>query len=177
MSRNTNQKSTHLDKRSIKITGKEQMSKLEIIDELDKKILKLLISDARLSFREIARHLNLSTGTVIERLRRLEREKIIENYSAYINPVKVGFPLTVVLEISNKEVGSIELEKYLAKQSNICSVYEVTGRTDIVVIGRFRNVDDLNNFIHSLHDKKGIAKTETLLVLDVHKEDFTPQLD
>ena len=177
MSKLSVNKSTLRNKRSIADKNLEQMSKHEIIDVIDKKILKLLISDARLSYREVARHLNLSVGTVIERLRRLEGEKIIENYSAYINPVKVGFPLTVVIEVSNKEIGTSTLENYLAKQPNICSVYSVTGRADIILIGRFRDVDDLNNFIHDLHEKKGIAKTETLLVLDVHKEDFTPQLD
>ena len=59
----------------------EQLS----IDELDRKILKFLIWDARLSYREIARQAKLSTTTVIERLKKLKSNGIINGYSANLD--------------------------------------------------------------------------------------------
>ena len=174
MSKNSTLKQTLVNIRQVNKHVNEQTL---ILDSVDKKILKVVIDDSRLSYRELARRLGISVGTVIERLNRLEASGVIENYSAFINPKKIGFPLTVVMEISGKTRGSADLEKYLATLPNVCCVYSVTGRTDTIVIARFRNIDELNKFVQAKHSKKGIARTETLLVLDTYKEDFRPAIE
>lgn len=145
------------------------------LDFVDRKILKLVVNNSRLSYRELARHLGISVGTVIEHLNKLESQKIIEGYSALINSVKVGFPLTAVIEIYGK--GTSQFIKYLSGSSNVCSVYSVTGRADAIVVAKFRDIYEISNFIRDVQKKKGVARTETLLVLDIHKEDFRPSID
>ncbi len=145
------------------------------LDFVDKKILKLVVNNSRLSYRELARHLGISVGTVIEHLNKLESEKIIEGYSALINTTKIGFPLTAIIEIYGK--GGTQFIKYLSGSPNVCSVYSVTGRADAIVVAKFRDIYEISRFIRDVQKKKGVARTETLLVLDIHKEDFRPNLD
>ncbi len=57
-----------------------------LIDESDKKILKLLNEDARLSYRKISQKTGLSVGTVISRIREMEKKGIIKEYSADFRP-------------------------------------------------------------------------------------------
>lgn len=146
-------------------------------DELDKKIVQIIVDDSRLSYRELARRLGVSVSTAIERLNRLESEGVIENYSAFINPIKVGYPLTVVIEITGTTIKTTTIDKYLSTLPNVCSVYSVAGRVDIFVIARFRNIEELSSFVRELQKRKGIARTETLLVLNIQKEDFRPTIE
>ncbi len=69
------------------------------LDEVDKAILRELLVDARLSFREIARRVGVSTATVANKIRRLEEAGIIKGYTAIIDPEKLGYDVTAVIEI------------------------------------------------------------------------------
>ncbi|MFH8132262.1 MAG: winged helix-turn-helix transcriptional regulator, partial [Candidatus Aenigmatarchaeota archaeon] len=78
---------------------KKEAIKIEL-DKTDVKIIKLLLSNSRLSFREIARNLGLSVGTVINRIKILENEKIIKGYSVLLDHEKIGYELTAIIEIT-----------------------------------------------------------------------------
>jgi len=54
-----------------------------LVDEIDKKILKKLLTDSRFSYRQIARELKLSVGTVLKRIKRLEKGGIIKLYDNF----------------------------------------------------------------------------------------------
>ncbi|MDP7207278.1 MAG: winged helix-turn-helix transcriptional regulator, partial [Candidatus Bathyarchaeota archaeon] len=71
-----------------------------MIDEMDEKILKEYLVDSRRSFREIARILKISPGTVVSRIRDLEEKGIITKYTAQIDYEKLGYELTVISEIT-----------------------------------------------------------------------------
>jgi len=174
MSKNLDKESTSLNKRLIKGRNNEQMVKL---DETDKKILKLLISDARLSHRKIADHLNLSVGTIIERLRRMHNAEVIEGYKVSLNPNKLGYEFTAIIEVITPKSAFPKVGYNLTKYPGISVVYSVTGDTDYVVIARFKSVNDLNIMIRDFSKIPNITRTETLLVLETFKEDFTPQID
>ena len=69
------------------------------MDEIDEKILEKLNENARKSYREIARELNISLTTVANRIKRMEDEKIIERYIPLINQEKIGYDLTAVINV------------------------------------------------------------------------------
>ena len=70
------------------------------IDEIDLKILEVLIRDARLSSRQVADKVGVSVGTALARIRRMEREGIIKGYSAIVDHEKLGYQLTAVIAVS-----------------------------------------------------------------------------
>ena len=97
------------------------------LNETDLKILKALLEDARFSSRQIAKNVGVSVGTVLSRIKRMEEEGLIKGYSVLLDHEKLGFQLTVVTEITVSKGRLVETENEIAKMSNVCSVYDVTG--------------------------------------------------
>src|SRR5215210_7121966 len=81
------------------------------VDELDIKILKKLISDARLSYRGIAEQIGVSPPTVLSRVEKLETNSIIKSYSAILDHEKLGYDLTAIIEVTAVKNKAVEVEK------------------------------------------------------------------
>lgn len=142
------------------------------MDETDIKILKALVLNARLSSRQIAQKLGISTGTVLARIGNLEKIGVIKGYSAIIDYEKLGYELTAITEITVSKGKLIELEKEIAKFQNVCCVYDITGLTDAMVIAKFKTRKELSDFTKTLLKMPFVERTNTHLVLTTVKEDF-----
>ena len=147
------------------------------MDELDLKILQLLQKNARLSYREIARELNVAVGTVYNRIKRMEEEGIIKGFCVAIDYEKVGFGLTAVIGIKAKGREIVRIEREIAKNPRVMQVYDVTGEYDIIAIAKFQNRADMNRFVKWLLSLEGVEKTNTSVVMDVPKESFVISLE
>jgi len=147
------------------------ISNIVALDRIDKEILEILMKDARLSARQIAIKLKMSTVTIITRIKKLEKEKIIRGYTALIDHEKIGYDLTAVIEIIAKK-NILGIEEKLAKIENVCGVYDITGQTDIVIIAKFRGRNELSTFVKSLSSMENVENTITHIVLNTVKEDF-----
>src|SRR3954464_14252102 len=117
------------------------------MDETDIQILKQVLSDARLSYRKIAEEIGVSPPTVLTRIQRLENNHIIKSYSAVLDHEKLGYDLTAIIELTAVKGKITEVEKHIARLSNVCAVYDITGLTDMVIIAKFKNRKDLSNFV------------------------------
>jgi len=142
------------------------------MDKVDQKILNHLMSDARLSARQLGLKLGMSTVTVLTRIKKLEKEKIITGYTALINHEKLGYDLTTVIEVVGKKDKLIELENKLAKIENVCDVYDITGSTDMIIIAKFKNRSEVSEFVKRLYSIPYIENTITHIALNTIKEDF-----
>lgn len=142
------------------------------MDEIDEKILKNLLVDARLSARQLALKLGMSTVTVLSRIKKLEKEKIIKGYTAIIDHEKVGYDLTAVIEIVAKNNKMLEIAQELSKMENVCGVYDITGSTDTLLVAKFKSRADLSDFVKKISSIPNIENTNTHIVLNTIKEDF-----
>lgn len=142
------------------------------IDQTDVKILKTLLSDARLSNRQIAKKVGVSTATVISKIRRMEQEGIIKGYTAILDQERLGYELTVITEITVSKGKLLEIEREIAKMPNVCAVYDVTGLTDAMVIAKFKNRKELSDFTKGLLSMPFVERTNTHVVLTTVKEDY-----
>ncbi|MDX1596828.1 MAG: Lrp/AsnC family transcriptional regulator [Nitrosopumilaceae archaeon] len=142
------------------------------MDKIDEKILKNLMVDARLSARQLGLKLGMSTVTVLARIKKLEKEKIIKGYTARINHDRLGYDLTAVIEVSGRKDKLIEIENKLSKKENVCAVYDITGGTDIIIIAKFKNRGEVSDFVKGLYSIPHIENTITHIALNTIKEDF-----
>jgi DNA-binding Lrp family transcriptional regulator len=142
------------------------------IDESDLKILKNLLVDARQSARKLSLKLGLSTVTVLSRIEKLEKLKIIKGYSVILDDQKLGYDLTAIIEISAKEGQIATVEKEVSTMDNVCAVYDITGQTDAMVVAKFKTRGDLSEFVKELSSKPNVENTNTHIVLNTVKEDF-----
>lgn len=142
------------------------------IDEIDLKILKNLLVDARQSARKLSLKLGISTVTVLSRIKKLEKLKIIKGYSAILDDEKLGYDLTAIIEISVKKGQMALVEKEVSTLDNVCAVYDITGQTDTIIVAKFKNREELSEFVKELSSKPNVENTNTHIVLNTVKEDF-----
>ncbi len=142
------------------------------LDGTNVKILRMLLSDARLSSRQIARKTSVSIGTVLSRIKKMEQTGIIKEYSAIVDHEKLGYELTVVIEMTISKGRFQEIAKEITKVPNVCCVYNVTGLTDAMVIAKFKKREELSGFTKYLLSLPYVERTNTHVVLTTMKEDF-----
>jgi len=141
------------------------------LDKIDEKILKNLMVDGRLSARQMALKLGMSTVTILSRIKKLEKEKIIKGYTALIDHEKIGYDLTAIIEIIAKK-DIVDIEEKLSKIDNVCGVYDITGNTDTIIVAKFKERNELSAFVKTLSSMANIENTITHVVLNTAKEDF-----
>ena len=142
------------------------------LTETDRKILKNLLEDARFSSRQIAKNVGVSVGTVLSKIKKMENVGLIKGYSVILNHEKLGYELTVVTEITVSKGRLVEMENEIAKMPGVCGVYDVTGLTDAVIIGKFKSREDLGKFTKQLLGLPYIERTNSHVVLTTVKENF-----
>jgi len=145
-----------------------------VLDDVDMRILNEYVEDSRQSYREIARKLGLSPGTVASRAARLEERGVIKKYTVQVDHEKLGFDLTVLININiGDSPGFYDGRDHeLVELTEPYAVYHTTGDSDIMLITKFRNREELSKFTKKLFDKEYISRTRTQLVLMTLKEDF-----
>ena len=143
-----------------------------MLDELDKKILNVLIENPRITYRKLAKTLGVSVGTVYARIKKLISCGIIKDFTIQVNFAKIGYDVTalILVKVDGKHI--IDVEREVAKYPNVCAVYDVTGEFDVIVVAKFRNISELNKFIKGLLAKPYVISTNTSIALNVVKEDF-----
>ncbi len=145
------------------------------LTELDKKILKVLLDDARLPLAEIAATLNEPASTVRGRLRRLEASGVIAGYQPILNPKELGYDIQAVVLIQRDTNGQIQsIMPHLANIPNVIRLIHPLGNIDGLITVWARNIDDLATIINKINDVPGVIRTETLVVLN--DKQFPPPL-
>src|SRR5579863_8521210 len=142
------------------------------LDNLDRHLIKELESDARQSFRDLAKKTGVSVVTVAQRVRKMEQDGVIKGYSGLVNQEKLGYEITTITEVTVSKGKLVEVQERIAKLNSVCAVYDVTGIEDSIVISKFRNRDDVSKFTKELLAVPHIERTNTHLVLNTYKEDF-----
>lgn len=139
-------------------------------DNLDLKIINLLLEDGRASLRSIAEELDVSVTTVSNHLKDMEDEGIIEGFKPVISYPDLGYTVTCVLMIKAEGDGLRELVEDLKEEDSFLNVYEVTGDFDVIATGKFRDTEEMNDTIKKLLNSPMVRETNTNVVLSTVKE-------
>ena len=140
-------------------------------DNLDLKILNLLLEDGRASLRSLAEELDVSVTTVSNHLKDMEDEGVIEGFKPVIDYGQLGYTVTCVLMIKAKGDDLPELVEELEGEESFINVYEVTGDFDIIATGKFKDTEAMNDKIKDLLNNPMVRETNTNVVLSTVKED------
>jgi Lrp/AsnC family transcriptional regulator, regulator for asnA, asnC and gidA len=147
------------------------------VDDLDKRILRILMEDANTPFRDIAAEAGTTVGTVHNRIKRLREGGIIKRFVPEIDAAKAGFGICALIELKMDGGHLVETQKALAQDPHIVAVYDVTGEMDTLFVGKFRDTQDLDRFVKQTLQHKHVKETRTRLALNIVKEGFAPRLD
>jgi len=133
-----------------------------MIDGIDRKILKELQENARISYAELGRRIGLTTPAVIERIRKLEDAKIITGYRAEIDTAKVGLPITAFIRMSISGVDYSRIIKVAEKSNEVLECHRGTGGDSFIMKVAVADVEHLQNLIDRL-TPYGITTTAIVL--------------
>jgi len=120
------------------------------LDKIDISIIEMLKKDARVSFREIARKIDVSPDTVSNRFERLKEQGIIVNSTVIINPKKIGYSFIARFGIDVKPAYSSQVLEEIIKIPSVIVASKLVGKFDlisIIVLKNFKHLCDLRDFI------------------------------
>lgn len=135
-------------------------------DAIDKKIIELLLADARMSVTEIAERVNLSATPCARRIKQLEQSGIITGYHAATNPQKLGYRLAVFIAIGMDKHTAERFEQFeesIKSFDEVVSCSIVTGRSeDYLIKVLVRDMSHYEEFLlHRLNRIEGVSHVHT----------------
>lgn len=138
------------------------------IDETDKKIIKLLQNNGRLSNIEIAEMVNLSHSSCSRRISRLEKDNYITGYRALSNRKKLGYSIRAFCGvIRESHVPWKDLADRLSDNEYVVSVFAVSGEVDILLEIIAEDMKQFSDVIlKDIFDTPGVSATRSTFVLD-----------
>jgi Lrp/AsnC family leucine-responsive transcriptional regulator len=140
-----------------------------MLDDLDKSLLRALQSDGRLSNVELARMINLSPPATHTRIKRLEKDGYIRQYTAVVDRERAGYDLLCFIHISLQMHQVEQVEKFREATRNMPEVLEchhITGEHDYLLKVALKNRKDLEKFVvDKITPIPGVARIHTSLVL------------
>ena len=134
----------------------------KILDVIDWKILKELQKDARISYAELGRRINLTTPAVIERIRKLEDANIITGYRAEIDMAKIGLPITAFIRMSISGVDYSRIIEVAEKSNEVLECHRGTGGDSFILKVAVSDVEHLQMLIDKF-TPYGITTTSIVL--------------
>ena len=143
------------------------------LDSTDKQILRLMQDNARMSNVDLARELKMAPSAVLERVKKLERRKIITGYVTKINPVALHQKLLAFIFIKSAEglASDTKTADALAKIPEVQEVHHIAGEDCFLIKVRTEDSASLMNFMrNSLKKIPNISSTKTIIVLETAKE-------
>ena len=132
-----------------------------MLDPIDRKIVAALVDNARMSLKDLAQRVGLSSPGVSERLRRLEERKVIRAYTLDVNPAALGYTLQAIVRIRPLPGKLRTVEKLIAGVTQLCECDKVTGDDCFVARLHLRSMEELDEILGRITDH---AATSTSIV-------------
>jgi Lrp/AsnC family transcriptional regulator, leucine-responsive regulatory protein len=135
-------------------------------DPVDERILRLLVRNARATWREVGQEVGLSANAVAQRVRRLEEQGWVRGFTAVLDPALDGAGgAAVVLLRTATDVDAEAVERAMAAMPEVVQVLDVAGPVDYHVMVRFGSQQSLYDTVNRLRALDGVTGIETRTVL------------
>lgn len=140
------------------------------MDAKDILLLNLLMENSHISSRELAKRSGFSIATVLQRVKKLQGEKIIKKYTLDLDYEKLGYDVQALISMRISRGKLFEVEKKIAHHPNVFAVYDTTGDFDALVNVKFKTRKALDSFLKKIQTYDFVERTETKLILNTIKE-------
>jgi len=151
------------------------------LDRTDRKILDILQRQGRISMTDLAEQIGLSTSPCSERVRRMEREKVITGYHARVDPVALGKTLLVFVEITLSSKSGDVFDKVRQELLHVPEVMEchlVSGSFDYLVKARLGGMSEYRHLLGDILKKLPVtAESHSYVVMEEVKESLFLPVD
>jgi len=143
---------------------------MSALDETDRRLLRVLQTDGRITNAELAKRCNLSPAATFERVRRLRERGVIAGYAAILDPAKVDLALTIFVEVLLDRTTADVFETFAAairRAPEVLECHMVAGGFDYLLKARVRDMAAYRAFLGDvLVTMPGVRETRTYAVLE-----------
>ena len=142
------------------------------LDELDHRIIALLINDGRTPAAQIAEQIGLSRTAVADRLDKLERHGVIRGTTAVVDPVALGRAITAFVSARGSTLSPAAWKKFqeLMNGEQVLEVHTVAGDDCYLMKVRTESIGALNTLVQQLTTPPLSLATRTTIVMQTHCE-------
>jgi len=145
---------------------------LERFDELDMKILFELTKNGNISVPILSKKLGINASVLYSRIKRLVRKELIKKFTIEIDESLLGINVKTSVGINRDPKLKEEIHKKLLEIVEVVSLYEVTGRFDIILRVYTKDLEDLHSVVmDKIGNIDGIQNTETFVELQKTDKD------
>ena len=145
-----------------------------MLDTLDKRILEILVDDARISLKDLAKQVGLSSPSVSERLRRLKERGVIRAFTIDIDPEAIGYKFQAIVRIRPLPGRFPAVEELIKEIPEFSECDKVTGEDCLVGRLNLFSIEQLDQILDRITDK---AETNTAIVKSQPVRRRLPPLD
>ncbi|HHW91316.1 MAG TPA: Lrp/AsnC family transcriptional regulator [Firmicutes bacterium] len=136
------------------------------LDEIDNQILAILTEDARISFAELGRRVNLSRVAARERVQSLVERGVIEKFSVVVDPRKVGYHISALIELEVEPYSLATITEKIINEEPVFRVHEVSGSSKLHIHALFEDIDHLHRFMAAnIYSLRGVVKVKCEILL------------
>ncbi len=144
---------------------------LEGLDEMDQKILQLLIENARFSYSEIGERVGLSRVAAKARIKAMEEKGIIEEYTAVISPQKISGAVSCYFDIETEPSALEAVAARLCAHPSVTQIYRMTGNCRLHVHAVASGQEEMEQLIREEMDQlPGVTRLESHVILSRIKD-------
>ena len=144
---------------------------LEGLDALDRRIVELLIQNARMSYSEIGQQVGISRVAVKQRVQSLERRGIIEEYTTIINPQKISGAVSCYFELETLPDTLAQVTDTLNQNETVTQIYRVTGKNKLHVHAVAASGEEMEALIREVIDPlPGVVSCSCNIILSRIKD-------
>lgn len=136
-----------------------------ILDDIDNKILALLMDNARLPVTTIAKLLGIARTTVIARIANLEKRQVIAGYGLKLNQTMYQPAVRAYVGLSIEARCVNQLIKYLQQLPEVESLCAVSGAIDYMLTLRCASTEVLDKLLDQIGSMEGVRQTSTSIIL------------
>ena len=139
------------------------------MDDLDRQLISLLRKDARTNVATLATKLGVSRGTVTNRLRRLEDEHVIVGYGVRLRPEAEPNQIRAWMQVLVDGNQTRTVIASLLGEPGVAALHDTNGRWDLLAELRADSMAELSKVLERVRLIKGIANTETSILLTSYR--------
>lgn len=135
-------------------------------DDLDMKIITELTRDGNISVPNLSKKLGINTSVLYSRIKRLVKKKLIKKFTIMVDESLIGIGVRATMGINRDPKLKDQIHKALMKTPEVVEISEVTGRFDMLITLRSKNLEELHTVaIEKIGKIEGIQNTETFVEL------------
>jgi Lrp/AsnC family leucine-responsive transcriptional regulator len=140
------------------------------LDDIDRRLLGELQADGRITNQDLAKRINLSAAACFDRVKRLRESGVIKGYTAILDPVAMGLPLVIFVEVFLEKTTREMCEAFtgaIRKAPEVLECHMVAGGFDYLIKARVKDMAAYRLFLgETLMEMPGIRETRTYAVLE-----------